>query len=233
MRKMPPWTEKRIEWYQRAVAWNRFDRVLADHICRFINEGETVCDMGCGTGYVAMELARRGYETTAFDMNEVTMAYLRQEVPARGLQDKLSLIEGSWDDLDVEGMWDNVVMVFAGHMDKELEKFIRFCRKRLIVIIRESRKSHVQASGITPQIHTKPADIEKVLRCRRYEMVPVVTEFGQPLESMEEAVEYLKTFGADTESEKSALKNIIRCFDSEYTYFLPNEKKMRMYVIER
>ena len=35
---MYDWAEKRIEWYQRAVAYNAFDRVLADAITRQIEQ---------------------------------------------------------------------------------------------------------------------------------------------------------------------------------------------------
>jgi len=59
------WSEKRIEWYQRAVAYNRFDAALADAVEPFLPLGETVCDLGCGIGYLAAELARRGYDVTA------------------------------------------------------------------------------------------------------------------------------------------------------------------------
>lgn len=233
MAGMPPWTEKRIDWYQRAVAWNGFDKVLVDNISRFVPQDESICDMGCGTGYLAMELARRGYETSAFDMNEVTMAYLREEVPRRGLSEKLTLRQGSWDELGDEPLWDNVVMVFAGHMEDELQRFLGFCRKRLIVIIRESSKSHVQADGVTPRRHTKPGQMEEVLDGMKYDMVPIVTEFGQPLRSMEECIDYLETFGADTKSADSKIHNAVKTSDSEFPLFLPNEKQMRMYVIEK
>ena len=92
---MPPWSEKRIEWYQRAVEWNGMDRYLADMFCTHLPLEETVCDLGCGTGYIAMELARRGYDTTAFDWNPVTMGYLEQEKERQGLGN-LTLRRSVW-----------------------------------------------------------------------------------------------------------------------------------------
>ena len=57
---MPYWTKERITWYQRAVEHTRFDRLLADALEPYLADCETVCDLACGTGYLAMELARRG-----------------------------------------------------------------------------------------------------------------------------------------------------------------------------
>ncbi len=230
---MPPWTEKRIEWYQRAVSWNDFDKVLVDKISRFIPKDETVCDMGCGTGFVAMELAYRGYETTAFDMNEVTMKYLREEVSRRGLNDKLRIQMGSWNDLKNDSSWDNIIMVQAGNLEEEFPFFFNLCRKRLILVIRESNSSHVQANKVTTKRHTRPAKMEELLRDYKYTVEPIITEFGQPLCSIEEGREYLKTFGADVDSEHSAIHRVIRTVDNDYPYYLPYEKRMVMYVIEK
>ena len=55
------WTEEKILWYQEAVAYFGYDRVLADAAEPYLPREETVCDLGCGSGYLAMELARRGY----------------------------------------------------------------------------------------------------------------------------------------------------------------------------
>jgi len=60
MAGMPPWTEKRIDWYQRAVAWNGFDKVLVDNISRFVPQDESICDMGCGTGYLEEKQGKAG-----------------------------------------------------------------------------------------------------------------------------------------------------------------------------
>ena len=79
------WSEQKIEWYQQAVAFFGFDRVLADAIAPYLPPEETVCDMGCGTGYLAMELARRGYRVTAVDDSELAIRYLEEEAARRGL----------------------------------------------------------------------------------------------------------------------------------------------------
>lgn len=230
---MPPWSEKRIEWYQRAVEWNGMDRYLADMFCPHLPLEETVCDLGCGTGYIAMELARRGYDTTAFDWNPVTMGYLEQEKERQGLGN-LTLRRSDWYKLPREPICDNMIMVFAGHISEELPLFLRFFRKRLLVIIRDEHTSHIQADGKPTHRHTNADQVEHHLRDGwKFQSRRLVKEFGQPFRSREECVEYLHTFGADAESPKSTIHQLVETGDPIYPLYLPYEKKMRLYIIER
>lgn len=227
---MYPWSEQRVAWYLRAVAYNGFDRVLADAIAPYLPSGETVCDLGCGTGYLALYLARRGYFVTAFDKPGPALDAARREKKLRGT-DSLTVTEGDWFTLEKTPRWDNVVMAFAGHLDEDLELFLSLARKRLILIIKDDDQSHVQASGVAPLKHVTGEQIERLLAGRSYESFPLRAQFGQPLRSMDEAREYLNTYDADTDSEESALRRLIGTGNAEYPLFLPSEKRMRVFVI--
>jgi len=51
----------------------------ADFVCRF--EPESVLDAGCGTGRVAIELARRGVDVVGVDLDESMLAAARTKAP--------------------------------------------------------------------------------------------------------------------------------------------------------
>jgi SAM-dependent methyltransferase len=229
---MYQWSDQRIEWYQRAVAYHRFDRALADAVAPALRREETVCDLGCGTGYLAMELARRGFAVTAFDQNDQTVAYLRAEALRRGLG-TLTVEQGSWFDLPHQPRWDTVVMVFAGHLDIDLPLFLSLCRRQLILVLKDGDQSHVQADGVSPILHVTPRQVEAQLDGFRWHSRALTTQFGQPLRSEEEALEYLRAFHADTETAESALHRLERTDDPDYPLHLPNEKRMALYFIEK
>lgn len=63
-----------------------------------------VLDAGCGTGRVAVELARRGVATVGVDMNASMIAEARRRAPA------LEWIEGDLADLSLGRSFDVVVM---------------------------------------------------------------------------------------------------------------------------
>ena len=61
--------------------------------------------------------------------------------------------------------------------------------------------------------------------------------FGQPLKSMEEAIDFVRHY--DKTSTRQEIydylneKLIIKQEDETYPFYLPNEKKLAMFVIER
>lgn len=49
------------------------------------NSLTTVLDLGCGTGYDALELSRKGFGVTATDISEVAIKHAREEAAREGL----------------------------------------------------------------------------------------------------------------------------------------------------
>ena len=64
----------------------------------------TVLDAGCGTGRVAIELARRGYEVVGADVSEAMLA------TARRLDSTVSWVHADLAELDLQRRFDVVVM---------------------------------------------------------------------------------------------------------------------------
>ncbi|CAN5811292.1 class I SAM-dependent methyltransferase [soil metagenome] len=67
-----------------------------------------VLDAGCGTGRVAIELARRGHAVVGTDLDEPMLATARAKAP------ELSWVGGDLVDLDLDRMFD--VVVLAGNV---------------------------------------------------------------------------------------------------------------------
>ena len=228
---MYPWTEERIVWYQRAVAFTGFDRALADLAIGAPKPGEEVCDLGCGTGYLALELARRGCRVTAVDRAGVCLDYLRAEAARRGLTDRLTAVEADWHDLPPETAWDTVVMAFAGKPDEELEGYLARCRRRLVLVTKTSAQSHVRGPGEPPLFRRNADALEAALRARGLSFArrDAVLDFGQPLRSREEAEAYLAVYGGP----ESALTRLTETGDPEFPLCLPNEKRLAVFTIAR
>ena len=228
---MYPWTSERVAWYQRAVDWTGFDRKLADLALPDLAPGDQVCDLGCGTGYLALELARRGCRVTAVDRAGVCLDYLRAEAARRGLTDRLTAVEADWHDLPPETAWDTVVMAFAGKPDEELEGYLARCRRRLVLVTKTSAQSHVRGPGEPPLFRRNADALEAALRAwgLSFARRDAVLDFGQPLRSREEAEAYLAVYGGP----ESALTRLTETGDPEFPLCLPNEKRLAVFTIAR
>jgi SAM-dependent methyltransferase len=89
----------------------------ADFVCRF--EPASVLDAGCGTGRVAIELARRGIDVVGVDVDQVMIDHAREKAPQLrwGVAD-LSTFDGSTvgiepASLDLVVMAGNVMIFIA------------------------------------------------------------------------------------------------------------------------
>ena len=74
----------------------------ADFVCRF--DPASVLDAGCGTGRVAIELARRGIDVVGVDLDDSMLASARAKAP------DLTWVTGDLRDVDLGRTFDVVVM---------------------------------------------------------------------------------------------------------------------------
>jgi SAM-dependent methyltransferase len=68
---------------ERLAATGKYMHGEADLVCSLLSpQGATVLDAGCGTGRVAIELARRGATVTGVDLDPAMLAEARAEAPS-------------------------------------------------------------------------------------------------------------------------------------------------------
>ena len=109
-------------------------RRIAD---RFAGEGLRVLDIGCGTGSLAVALARRGALVTGIDISPQMLDIGRRRVEQAGLDESVTLTQMSAIDLDEEfeaGSFDLITstLVFSELSDDEQRFVLRHCRRLLV-----------------------------------------------------------------------------------------------------
>lgn len=97
----------------------RFDRLAADgqavhgeadFVAGLVPAGARVLDAGCGTGRVAIELARRGYQAIGVDVDERMLARARRTAP------ELVWLRSDLAELDVPALGTFDLVVAAGNV---------------------------------------------------------------------------------------------------------------------
>lgn len=58
--------------YERDFRWKNLRNIVLRYVC-----GKDVLDVGCGTGHMAIELKKRGYNVTAVDKDEKLVEFFK------------------------------------------------------------------------------------------------------------------------------------------------------------
>jgi ubiquinone/menaquinone biosynthesis C-methylase UbiE len=122
---------ERYERGMRVLTLGRIERVRAAIAAR-LRPGSRVLDLGCGTGALAVQLARKGCQVTGVDISPAMLAQAGQRVRQAGLEEQITLrqlgavsLDSAFDD----GSFDVVVstLVFSELSDDEIAYTLAEC----------------------------------------------------------------------------------------------------------
>lgn len=133
-------------WDRRARSYGGGDE-RSPYVTGFLRHlailpGESVLDVGCGTGALALPLARAGHEVTGIDFSAGMLERLRRRATEDGL-DGVTTVQAGWDDdWRAVGVGDADVVIASRSLDvpdlrAALEKLGAFARRRVCVTLPE------------------------------------------------------------------------------------------------
>lgn len=126
---------QRYDRGMRILTLGRLERVHRDIAAR-LEAGDVVLDLGCGTGALAVMLARRGMRVTAVDVSAAMLSQAARRLRQEGLQEQVTLREMGAVDLDTafpDGCFDAVTstLVFSELSGDEIDYTLAECRRIL------------------------------------------------------------------------------------------------------
>ena len=135
------------EWDERSKTFPTKHGAQTDYVARFlefagIQPGETVLDMGCGTGALATPLAQAGCHVIAADFSQGMLDVMRADQAALGVTD-VNVKRMSWaDDWDSFGLGENSVdvalasrSIATADLQDSLLKLTRTARRRACITL--------------------------------------------------------------------------------------------------
>jgi ubiquinone/menaquinone biosynthesis C-methylase UbiE len=122
----------------RLLSLGHTDRVHRRIADKFASEGVRALDIGCGTGSLAVALARHGARVTGIDISPQMLDIARRKVAQAGFEESVGLVQMSAIDLDEgfqAGSFDLVTssLAFSELSDDEQRFVLGQCHRLLAV----------------------------------------------------------------------------------------------------
>ncbi len=100
----------------------------------FVREGDRCLDVGCGTGYFTIPMARlagKSGSVTAVDLQARMLEGVRRRAEKAGLQSRIRLHRANASNLDVDGVFDFALAFWMVHEVPDQSAFFRQIGERL------------------------------------------------------------------------------------------------------
>ncbi len=126
----PAFWDTRSKEYDRGFdteSRKKLDTLVADlEQKELFHEGMSVLDVGCGTGRLAMLLARRGAQVTALDFSPGMLERLSENIPAE-LSTRIDIVQAEWETLSLESLgWERRFDLVIANMTPAIKNPVTF-----------------------------------------------------------------------------------------------------------
>lgn len=191
-------TDDAAHWDARSKTFRRTD-APSPYVGRFLEmarvlPGETVLDMGCGSGALAVPLAVAGHTVIAADFSEGMLARTREECGAAGVDSVKTMLLSWADDWTAHGLGPNSVdvalasrSIATDDLEAALMKLTSAARRRACVTL---------TTGASPRTDARvlaALDLQRVLGSEHLYAFAILTRAG-----LEPTVDYIVSERIDT-----------------------------------
>lgn len=213
-------------WTKKSARYDSKDKrnLYAEAFLKLANvqPGETVFDMGCGTGALAVPLAKAGHEVYAADFSDGMLAKLAENMEQNGV-DSITPIKMSWeDDWSTHGIEDGMVdvaiasrSIAVADLEGALGKLTRVARRRCCITL---------TTGTSPNVDPR------LLRAIDVPVSPTrdyLYAFGiLAQQGFDATVDYIHSTRKDTfDTQAEALEDFTRMIDASNPSMSPLERE--------
>lgn len=225
------WNDCTMEAFNKASEYTRFHEIVAEKLKSYVEDTNTICDMGCGLALVDIYLSKYVKNITCVDVNEKVIDYAKKNAEKKKVDNIKFLIS---DFKEVEEFFDAILISFFSYED--VEYFSKHCNK-LIIIVNNSDDTHIPVSDKKHEVinlHTAE-NLKKLLDQKqlKYSVETMNLQFGQPFENEDEIRAYADGYNESGENDKifeHVMQNVQK--GDGVAYYLPHDKRISIFVVE-
>lgn len=230
------WTPDMVRFMRDASEFGSYHRELAGHIAPLLSPEETLCDAGCGLGYLSLALSPHCRQITAVDLSAPAVQVLRDNLAKAGVSN-VQPVCADLRSLQAEAVFDTMVFCLYGAMDETLALAARRCRKRAVFIKRNHPGHRLTLSGGGQRHRTFP-DALAFLRARGvpFRQESVTLRMDQPFRTLEDAARFFRIYSCNTEdaalTPEEVLPRLLPCSVPEFPWVFPVERPLGIITVD-
>lgn len=224
------WTAETVSFMADAARFGTFPAVLAKAVADAVPERSSICDAGCGTGYLSLALTAHFPSVTAVDRSPEALAVLRRQA---GDLSGLKIIEGDILEHPPETPYRSMVFCFFGSMEETISIARQQCRGTVVLI----KRSHPARAFSADAPHRNVSSYAEAYLAGRgipFRARTMTVEMGQPLRSEADALRYVRAYSPDPSAIRlsDVLPRLIRLDRPDFPFYLPRPREICIFSFE-
>ena len=233
------WNANTVRFRRDAAEYVGFDEKIAGRILPYLPQNASLCDGGCGLGYLSLALAPHCALVTAVDVSPAALAVLRENAKGAG---NLRVIQGDLFSMEPTGSmeatgpaekYDCMVFCMFGSIEQILPAAQRQCGGK-VFIIKKNWANHRFTLQERPlerfTFQQACAGLDALGVPYQTEVFPL--EMGQPFRTLEDAALFLRLYGGEEVTPAQAAARLVPTDSKEFPLYLPSQLPLGMIVLD-
>lgn len=222
------WTEERVSFMADACERTDFHEKLAALLSPYLKKTDSVCDAGCGLGYLSLALSPLVGHVTAAERDDRALDVLRRQLARRHIRNVTPLCTDVLAYTPAEP-FDAMVFCFFGSMEEILAAALRQCRGTVLAVVRDDVCHRFSGAPRAPGRHSFDAACG-VLDAHGipYTAQRAALDFPQPFRTLEDARTFLTIYGGGAPAEDDLRTKLISTGDPDFPWQLPGVRRFGM-----
>ena len=219
------WNEEMVRFLRDASEYGDYHARLATWMMPHLHRSDHLCDVGCGLGYLTVELSNYVNYITAVDTSEIALDVLRKT--AAGKQNITIRCDNVYH-FTANDKFDCMLFSFFGKMEEIVEIAKKHCRGTVFVL-KKNYGNHRFSVGDCPVGDDSFRNAVEWLKERRIPFVSetLSLEMGQPLKSREEARRFFALYNRGGEITDAFLDSrLVRTGREDLPLYLPQKREV-------
>ena len=227
--------DKTFKWFSTAVEYTEYTEKMADLLLERLPKGGSLYDLGCGMGLIDFKLYPYFSDITCVDRSEASINWLENKVSEKNIK---NITPVCMDAHLLTEPKDCIIALFHSNAEDVLKYYLPLAKDTLILVTHprildspnEAKNKIRENANVTATI--KAFDTAGI----KYDLFEGSLEYGQPLESEEDGIQFIKSYGKNMpgETPEEYLKrNAVETGREDFPLYLPSQKKFGMFTVRK